>query len=182
MAQQTMLATSWPVRVYCVAYRLDEGLYTGSMSAYRPEGYGTLVYYANNPNGWHMYIGQWLNGKPNGHGTMLHRSGASYVGGWSNGQRQGHGVMTYDPNQSRKLIFVGEYNSNQKKEGVFTTIEAGSVVSYTGKFRNGSFHDDYAWIVYGGKASSRKYRDGIWIDNPSGEPDLVFQTFVNPRA
>jgi hypothetical protein len=44
------------------------------------------------PNG-DKYVGEWKDGQPNGHGTMLSRRGAGYVGEFKNGQPNGKDDM-----------------------------------------------------------------------------------------
>lgn len=65
--------------------------------------------------------------------------------------------MTYDPNQHRKLIFVGEYDSNQKKEGVFTTIGAGMWFHTQANLRT----DHFMTIVRGLYTEGKQIRGGI---------------------
>jgi hypothetical protein len=139
-------------------FPLDEGTFTGRWSNkyQKPDGYGTLVYNISHPkyqaNNWQTYAGQWLYGKPNGHGTMLYRSGARYSGGWRDGKRHGDGVMTYSPSRVQ-IVFVGTYDSDNRKEGMLCTVGSDIVASYTGKFRNSEFHDENAWTVCGAERS-----------------------------
>jgi hypothetical protein len=41
------------------------------------------------------YVGEWVNGKINGKGTIFLVSGDKYVGEWKDGRRHGHGVYEY---------------------------------------------------------------------------------------
>lgn len=46
-------------------------------------------------NNYDRYVGEWLNGKINGKGTIFLVTGDKYTGEWKDGRRHGHGVYEY---------------------------------------------------------------------------------------
>ena len=56
-----------------------------------------------------MYEGNFVNGRPEGKGTMIYVGGASYSGEWHNGLREGHGTWNYADGGS----YVGEWHRGQ---------------------------------------------------------------------
>ena len=82
-----------------------------------------------------MYIGQ-LNeeGKPDGLGQKIWKSGARYDGYWRNDERQGSGAMQTDD----KSFYIGKWGDDMKDGyGAHFTME-GHV--YIGDFRDDKMH------------------------------------------
>ena len=92
------------------------------------EGLGSMTY----PDG-RTYVGEWKDGKENGHGTVTYvkgkNEGDKYVGEWKNGEKNGLGTRTYPVGWE-----VGEY-----KDGVLW---------------NGTYYDENGNIFY-------KYVNGV---------------------
>ena len=55
------------------------------------------------------YVGEFKNGKFNGHGKLTWSDGKKYVGEWKNGKRNGQGTQTWL--DGRK--YVGEYKDGK---------------------------------------------------------------------
>ena len=181
-------------------YPYDGGVYTGtwSVTLCRPEGYGTLTY--KQADSRHSYSGGWQAGKPHGYGTLIYKQAdarQSYSGGWQTGKRHGHGTLTYksqarydgcwvnDEQQGDAVMtyaltttglvqFVGKYHMGEKKKGVLSCMTYSGVVvaSYSGRFRNGVFHDIAARVQIGNRpVEQREYINGRWYNMPPGVND-----------
>ena len=106
------------------------GKYTGECNKKdKPHGQGTYVWGSGG-----KYIGNWKDGKQDGHGAFEAADAQTYTGGWRNGKKHGPGTMT-GPHGSR---YIGEFKNN-KQHGKGTTIIA-TGVSYTGQHKNGEWH------------------------------------------
>ncbi len=55
------------------------------------------------------YVGEFKDGKMNGHGTYTHAKGDSYVGEWKDGKKNGHGTYTYASGNK----YVGEFKDDK---------------------------------------------------------------------
>ena len=74
--------------------------YVGDVVDGLPDGEGTRVW----PNG-ATYTGHWLKGKMSGQGEYTFSSGARYVGSWSNGKYNGEGTYTDSEGNSTHAIY-----------------------------------------------------------------------------
>ena len=66
----------------------DGSMYEGNFVNGRPEGKGTMIYV-----GGASYIGEWHYGLREGEGTWNYADGGYYVGGWQRGRRHGRGKL-----------------------------------------------------------------------------------------
>ena len=90
------------------------------------------------------YVGEILNGKEHGFGTMNWANRDKYIGQWLNGEREGQGTY-YWANGDK---YVGQFkNSKRHGQGTYFYAEGGSCV---GEFREGKMtkvdsckHDDF---------------------------------------
>ena len=57
-----------------------------------------------------MYEGNFVNGKPEGKGTMIYVGGASYIGDWHYGLREGQGTWNYADGGS----YIGEWQRGRR--------------------------------------------------------------------
>ena len=71
--------------------KYDNKRYIGQVVNGLPEGKG-IAYY-NNGN---IYEGYWRNGKKEGKGIMYYDDGARYEGDWRNGKFEGKGIFYYN--------------------------------------------------------------------------------------
>ena len=88
---------------------------TGSVSDVRSWNNcsGTFIF----PNG-DKHVGDFKNGKPNGHGTATYASGNKYVGEYKNGKRNGQGTYTFANGDT----YVGEWKDGKRHgHGTYTT-------------------------------------------------------------
>jgi hypothetical protein len=96
------------------------GDYEGDMNAdNQPNGRGVMRY----DNG-HVYQGEWVNGKPHGHGTMTYSKG-TYRGNWQDGMRDGVGTFV----QGDGNVTKGHWTQN--------TIDNGQILYMNGDVYNG---------------------------------------------
>ncbi|MDP2439615.1 MAG: hypothetical protein Q8P67_28020, partial [archaeon] len=87
----------------------------------------------------YMFSGEWLSGKPHGHGTMLSLDGTKYDGEWSNGKKHGHGFMLSRSSQT----YEGEWKEDMRDgHGKLTLPEDNphQLVSYEGSWRKNRRH------------------------------------------
>jgi len=82
----------------------DKGVYVGEEIDGKRHGQGTVTY----SNG-KKYVGEFKNGKRNGQGTMTYSDGRKYVGGVKNGKWDGQGTFTF-PNGNKG---IGEFRENK---------------------------------------------------------------------
>ena len=126
-------------------------------------GSGFLHYYnANNEVMKKTYEGELKEGQYHGHGVLSYEYGAVYDGEWVEGKREGTGAYTYADEGENKRTYVGEWENDVPKHGVFTNK---SKETYEGDFNGWSFeghgikrYDDKT--VYDGEWKNGK-RDGI---------------------
>ena len=59
------------------------------------------------------YVGNWIDGKQNGQGTLTYPDGENYVGSWKDGKKNGQGTHTHF--DGRK--YVGEYKDGKPLNG-----------------------------------------------------------------
>lgn len=98
------------------SYELD-GKYSGTVSDNMPNGEGTYEAGEKNEDGYFYYEGEWVNGKPEGSGTLdrVNDSGDkySYKGEFLNGMFDGHGEMLYDDDSEYK--YIGNFSEGEFK-------------------------------------------------------------------
>ncbi len=110
------------------------------------------------------YVGEYINGKPHGKGTIYYASDdsykrKSYEGDWVNGKRQGHGTMIWNDGEK----YVGEWNDNSRHgKGTQYYTDGGR---YVGNWVNGKFNGQgtRTW------ADGRKYVGGYKDDKRHGK-------------
>ena len=71
-----------------------------------------------------MYVGEWKNGKQNGHGTETIPNVGKYVGEWRNGKTNGQGTLTF-PNGHK---YVGEFKDDKRWNG--TSYDQNGKIKY----------------------------------------------------
>ncbi len=102
--------------------------YEGEIRGNKPHGKGTYI----SKDGI-MYIGDFKDGKRNGHGILnwtsgLHE-GEQYIGEWKDDQKSGHGIFTWP--DGRK--YVGKWENNRHNGLGTLTNSRGD--RYTGHFK-----------------------------------------------
>jgi hypothetical protein len=100
-------------------------------------GAGTLTWYAKGAASYDrqftysVFKGVLSNGRPDGDGTLVVRTGLSYAGQWIDGRMHGHGVLRLEDGDRYEGDFVA---GKMHGVGKYTSAD-GSV--YLGEFRNG---------------------------------------------
>ena len=106
----------------------DKGVYVGEEIDGKRHGQGTVTY----SNG-KKYVGEFKNGKKHGQGTQTWTSGDKYVGEFKDGKYHGQGTYTYHSGGK----YEGEWK-NGKKDGQGTeTFSNGG--KYVGEHKNGKW-------------------------------------------
>ena len=136
-------------------YETNEFRYSGDFSNGVPNGKGKWTALINHggSNAGDYYDGDWIQGRPNGHGIIEWASGNKYVGGWLNGDR--HGIGTYTWANGGKYV-GGFLNGKRHGEGTRTWANGGK---YVGGWLNGERHGEgtHTW------ANGDKYVGG-WLN------------------
>ena len=81
------------------------------------------------------YVGEWKDGKFNGHGTVTSPDGRKYVGEFKDGKKHGKGTYTYPD----VVTYVGEWKDD-KPHGKGTATYSDGRKS-VGEFKEGKFTD-----------------------------------------
>jgi S1-C subfamily serine protease len=138
---------------------------TGSASAVRSwdNCRGTHSFDSNSKYAGFKYVGEWINGKPNGHGTATwnapHKiAGEKYVGEYKNGKKHGHGTTTWNaPHKIAGSKYVGEFKNDKKYgQGTFTFFNGDKFV---GEFRDGKKHGQGTYSFADGRKYVGEFRD-----------------------
>jgi hypothetical protein len=78
------------------------------------------------------YVGEMINGVPNGQGTFNNRWGGKYVGKWKDGKQNGQGRETFHNGDK----YVGEYKDGKYHgQGTFTWSDKGT--KFIGEWKDG---------------------------------------------
>jgi hypothetical protein len=127
----------------------DGTTYVGEFRDGKPNGHGTLTA----PNGY-KYVGDFRDGKPNGQGTVTYADGGKYVGEVRDGQRHGYGSLT-TPNGDK---YVSEFRDDQPNG--HGTLTAPSGEKYVGEFRDGMRNGHGSTVWPDGASYVGEFRDG----------------------
>lgn len=85
--------------------KFDDGsVYEGNFVNGKPEGKGTMKYV-----GGASYIGEWHYGLREGEGTWNYPDGGSYIGSWVRGRRHGRGTL----NKKGGMVIIGEWKNDR---------------------------------------------------------------------
>ena len=104
--------------------------YEGAMWNGVPHGHGVHISTSGKFKGT-KYVGEYIDGKPSGRGSVTFVNGATYIGEWKNGQFNGHG--TFDGIDKRK--YIGEWkDGNYYGQGTLITPDGGGFI---GEWKDG---------------------------------------------
>ena len=118
----------------------DKGVYVGEEIDGKRHGQGTVTY----SNG-KKYVGEFKNGKKHGQGTQTWSNGKKYVGEFKNGKRNGQGTMTYS--DGRKYV-GGVKNGKWDGKGVSTALDGQRWYTlYDGEWKKGKKHGQGKLVV-----------------------------------
>ena len=121
----------------------DKGVYVGEEIDGKRHGQGTVTY----SNG-KKYVGEFKNGKKHGQGTQTWSDGDKYVGGFKENKR--HGKGTYEFNQHGKgCIYKGDWNEGRRTGQGSETCTEGKwwFVFYEGGWKNSKFHGQGKLVI-----------------------------------
>ena len=119
---------------------MDKGVYVGEEIDGKRHGQGTVTY----SNG-KKYVGEFKNGKKHGQGTQTWSNGKKYVGEFKNGKRNGQGTMTYS--DGRKYV-GGVKNGRWHGKGVSTALDGQRWYTlYDGEWKKGKKHGQGKLVV-----------------------------------
>jgi len=118
----------------------DKGVYVGEGIDGKRHGQGTVTY----SNG-KKYVGEFKNGKKHGQGTQTWSDGDKYEGEHKDGKKDGQGTYTWSDGSK----YVGEFkNGKQHGKGVSTARDGQRWYTfYDGEFKKGHFHGQGKLVV-----------------------------------
>jgi len=108
------------------------------------------------PNG-RRYVGEMLDGKPHGHGTMTVDEHNKYVGDFVEGRIEGHGKL-YLPDGS---VYEGEFKNN--KINGYGTIVNKEGARYEGEWKDGKMNGKGTFTYPDGSQKSGYFEMGKYI-------------------
>lgn len=101
--------------------------YIGEWKDGKPNGHGTLTY--QDSFTWCSHVGEFRNGKPNGQGSESYRNGDKYIGEFKDGKRNGQGTYTCQDGTT----YVGEWKDDEANgQGTLTWPEG---LKFVGQFK-----------------------------------------------
>lgn len=161
----------------------DDSSYVGQLVEGVPQGNGTISF----PDG-SKYTGEFRNGQLDGHGTMIFPDGAQYTGQFKDGYLDGQGAITF-PDGSR---YEGGFKSDKYHgEGAWSSP---SGTRYEGQFYEDKFDGEGTLSLPDGSRyvgqfkEDKPYGQGSWIlyhgDQSNTEPKQLIEngTGVKPGA
>ena len=110
--------------------QIDYGRYIGEIVNGLPEGQGIL--YADDGS---RYEGGWKNGKLEGKGIAYLNNGDRYEGDWKNGLKEGKGIYYYNREPYKGDRYEGEYKNNKQEGKGILYYNNGD--KYEGDFKKG---------------------------------------------
>ena len=100
-------------------------IYEGEFKNGAPHGFGTITSPAS------KYIGEYIDGRRNGKGTLVVFDRYKYVGEFKNDQKEGKGTLTKQDGST----YIGEFkNDRENGQGTYTYPDGRKL---TGVFENG---------------------------------------------
>jgi len=153
------------------------GTYIGEVVNGRPNGQGTWTHPDGDKVDGDKYVGEFKDGKFHGQGTYIWANGEKYAGEWKDDQRYGQGTYTYANGDK----YVGEHKDD-KFHGQGTATYANGD-KYVGEYKDGERHGQGTATNADGAKYVGEYKDdkrweGI-LYLVSGE---VARTYSNGKA
>ena len=125
------------------------GTYIGDVVDGRANGQGTLTW----TNG-SKYVGEYKDGKYYGRGTFTWSNGRKYVGEWKEDKAHGRGTYT----GADGTMYVGEWKEDkQYGQGTYTGADG---EKYVGKWKNGKYYGQGTFTWADETKYVGKWRDG----------------------
>jgi len=138
-----------PDRIWAEFTYEDGAHYIGQTLDDKPDGKGTL----NWPSG-NKYEGDFLNGEPHGEGTLIRSSGSSYSGGWYQGKFNGFGKQIREDG----TITEGQHIDGKLNGYASEDYPDGS--SYKGEWKDNGRHGHGVFKNKKGKVQSGQFVNG----------------------
>ena len=107
-----------------------------------------------------VYVGEKLDGKHHGQGTMTYSDGAKYEGDWKHGKRHGQGKYTF----TNGVKYVGEWKDG-KWNGQGKKMDRNDFVILEGTFKNGYPWDAKEVCPVGGHLTDFKDGKRLVVNN-----------------
>lgn len=123
--------------------------YSGGLYESKATGPGTIE------NEQFTFAGEFLNGRPNGQGTITYRNGTSYTGGLVNGFYHGAGVYS----SHRGYVYTGDFNMN-RFDGQGTCVWSDGT-RYKGGFKLDKFEGPGELSRADGTTFTGNFRNGL---------------------
>ena len=139
------------------------GTYIGEVVDGRPNGYGTFSYSKGEYEG-DKYVGKHKNGLRHGHGTYTFASGSKYIGEFKDDLKHGHGTYIYADGDK----YIGEYKNGKRNGHGTYTFASGA--KYVGEYKDGQYHGYGTYIYADGAKYVGEYKNG----KKSGQGTLTF--------
>lgn len=150
-AQQTTTAPKIAHATAQQTLSLPEGQYVGDVLDGKPHGRGTLTYHPGRQE--KKYEGEWQAGKIHGRGIFKWTSGARYEGEFKESWKEGEGIYFYDDGGK----YQGSYIRNNRHGNGTMTYADGN--KYSGEWKNNEYNGN-GTMTY---ASGSKYSGG-WLN------------------
>ena len=97
-------------------------------SGYFHNCFGKYTYHDGND-----YVGEFKDGKRNGHGAATFADGNKYIGEWKDGKRNGQGTFTFADGAK----YVGEFKDDMRNgQGTYTFASGSTLVKYVGELKD----------------------------------------------
>jgi len=142
--------------------------YVGDIVNGTPNGQGTLTWSDGG-----KYVGEFMHGKEHGQGTKTQSNGIKYVGRWKNGLPNGQGTMT-TPDGGK---YVGEFK-NLKKHGQGTkTFPDGR--EYVGEYKDDYYHGQGTFTFPDGRKFVGEFKEGKPWNSILSKYGRIVGTWVN---
>lgn len=138
---------------------IENHRYVGEYINGKPHGRGTIYFSASDSYKRKSYEGDWANGYREGNGTMIWDSGEKYVGAWKDGLRNGYGTDYY----ANGDIYEGNW-LNDKRHGkgkiTFSANDSYNRKSYEGDWLQGFRHGTGTMIWNNGNKYIGGWKNG----------------------
>ncbi len=134
--------------------------YVGDFLKSKFHGHGFETYPETDPSNIASYVGELMDGRKHGNGTIIWKNGDKYVGEWQNGSRTGKGTYYFKSGQK----YVGDFLNNKKNgHGLLTYPEndPNGQVSYDGEWKEDLKSGTGTFLWKSGDKYVGEYQDGL---------------------
>ena len=126
--------------------------YIGEIVNGKPNGKGTVNDLSGNKG--NKYVGEWKSGKYYGQGTLTYSDGSKYVGEFKDGEFHGQGTYTFS--DARK--YGGDFKDDEPNgKGTYIFPDG---KKYIGEFKSWKYHGQGTYTWSDGRKYVGKFKDG----------------------